>query len=452
MTTPQTPPNSSSFIERNALLIKAGLIVVLVLLLLIPTSMIKSLIHERESRQWEAVNEVSNKWAQSQTVSGPILSIPYDKYEKRYIEDEGVYKTFKKTQFIHILPEKLDVEGIVNPVKKRRGIYEIVVYSSDIKSKGYFAPIDLSKHNLDDTKIHLDRAFVSVGIDDLRGIKDKAQINWNDETLTFNPGLPSNDILKFGITTPVNIMQDSLVSPEQIEFDFDLKIHGSEQLRFIPIGKETDVKLSSSWNDPKYDGAFLPLPMDSNLTEGFEAIWKVLHLNRNYPQQWIGTEFNVIDSSFGVDLMVPVGAYQKTLRSVKYSIMLISLTFLVFFFIEMLNKKYVHPVQYILVGLALCIFYALLLSFSEHTSFNLSYLLAGGMTIALVSIYSTTMFKSIALTSMLGGILTVLYGFIFVITQEQDYALLFGSIGLFLILGLVMFFSRKIDWTQLKTN
>jgi inner membrane protein len=183
---------------------------------------------------------------------------------------------------------------------------------------------------------------------------------------------------------------------------------------------------------------------------GFQASWKVLHLNRNYPQYWVGERASLEYSAFGVDLKLPVDVYQKSMRVAKYAMLFIVLTYLVFFFVEILNKVLIHPIQYILVGLALVLFYVLMLAFSEHIYFDWAYLLAALMTISLIYFYARSILQSNKLGGMTAAILTILYSFIFVIIQMQDWALLVGSIGVFLILAVTMYFSRKIDWFDLK--
>ncbi|GAH21121.1 unnamed protein product, partial [marine sediment metagenome] len=184
----------------------------------------------------------------------------------------------------------------------------------------------------------------------------------------------------------------------------------------------------------------------------FRAKWNVLYLNRDYPQKWKGNSYNIFNSAFGVKLLMPVDEYQKTMRSVKYAVMFISLTFMIFFFVEVINKKRIHPVQYILVGLALVIFFTLLLSLSEHINFNFAYLIASIATILLITAYSKTIFKSNFLTILMGSVLLILYGFMYTILQLQDYSLLLGSIGLFIVLAVAMYLSRKIDWYSLSSN
>ncbi|HEY8367667.1 MAG TPA: cell envelope integrity protein CreD, partial [Bacteroidia bacterium] len=236
----------------------------------------------------------------------------------------------------------------------------------------------------------------------------------------------------------------------QYNFKINLELKGSQKIYFSPIGKTTDVKLTSSWNSPSYNGSFLPDDKDD--INGFNAHWNILHLNRDFPQAWTGNEYSINNSDFGVDLILPVDNYQKTYRSIKYAILFIAFTFIIFFFIEVMKKVFIHPIQYILVGFALIIFYTLLLSIGEYLSFNTAFLISAIATILLITAYVKTILKSFSLATLIAGILTILYGFIFIIIQVQDYALLIGSIGVFLILALVMYFSRKIDWYNLNLN
>src|SRR5690606_38349357 len=182
-------------------------------------------------------------------------------------------------------------------------------------------------------------------------------------------------------------------------FSLSLDLKGSEFLYFVPVGKETNINVTSAWQNPSFDGAFLPDQREIG-DNGFTANWKVLHLNRNFPQQWTGSGYQISSAAFGVNLLLPIDSYQKSMRSVKYAILFIGLTFLIFFFIEMLHKKSVHPFQYVLIGLALCIFYTLLVSISEYSNFNIAYLVASIMTIGLVTAYTYSVFDSKKLAAL----------------------------------------------------
>ncbi len=430
---------------KNNIYFKVSAIVIIVLLLLIPTAMIKSLIYERESTQAEAITEVSSKWGEEQVLSGPFISIPYFRYIKEISPSDSTEKVIQIKEYLHILPTQLNISGSINPEKRNRNIYEIVVYNSKIDISGYFDKIDFAAFDIKQQNILLDKAEFTLGINDLRGIEEQVELLWNNNTVLFNPGVSSNDIVGSGINASITINPlDSL----KYNFNLSLNLKGSQYLYFTPVGKITDINISSPWNNPSFNGAFLP--DNREITDsGFTANWNVLHLNRNYPQGWTGSRHSISESSFGIDLLLPVDNYQKSYRAIRYAILFIGFTFLVFFFIEVLNKIFIHPIQYILVGMALVVFYTLLLSISEYLKFNLAFIVSAISTLLLISGYVKAILKSTKLTLLITSILTILYSFIFVIIQLQDYALLIGSIGIFIILGLVMYFSRKIDWYNL---
>lgn len=430
---------------KNNIYFKVGTIVLIGLLLLIPTSMIEGLIFERESTQRDAIDEVSAKWGKEQTVSGPFVSIPYYRYVKEFSKKDSTEKVVQIKEYIHILPTELNIDGVLNPERRYRGIYEIVVYNSKVNISGRFADLNFSALDVPLKNIQFEKAHLTTGINDLRGIEEQVNLNWNEKQFSFNPGVVSNDVVESGINAIVDInAKDSAV----YDFSFSLDLKGSQLLYFTPVGKVTDINISSSWQNPSFNGAFLP---DSRTVadSGFTANWNVLHLNRNYPQIWTGDRHSIEGSAFGIDLLLPVDNYQKSYRSIRYAILFIGFTFLVFFFIEVLNKVFIHPIQYILVGIALVVFYTLLLSISEHMKFNLAFILSALATLLLIAGYIKAILKSSKLTYLISGILFVLYSFIFVIIQLQDFALLIGSIGIFIILGLVMYYSRKIDWYNL---
>lgn len=433
---------------KNNIYFKIGTIVIITLLLLIPASMIRSLIIERESTQNEAIREVSSKWGEEQTISGPLISIPYYRYIKEFSRKDSTEKIVQIKEFIHILPTELNISGNINPEKRYRGIYEIVVYNSKLSISGAFNNIDLASLDIQPRNILFDKAEFVIGINDLRGIEEQVILNWNDQNIAFNPGVSSNDVVMTGINALLNL---DLKDSSAYNFSLELDLKGSQLLYFTPVGRVTNINLRSGWPNPSFKGAFLPDSREVS-EKGFVANWNVLHLNRNFPQIWLGNRHSISDSSFGIDLLLPVDNYQKSYRSIRYAILFIGFTFLTFFFIEVLNKVFIHPIQYILVGIALIVFYSLLLSISEYLKYNLAFIVSAISTLALIAGYVQAILKSGKLTLLISGILTVLYSFIFTIIQLQDYALLIGSIGIFIILGLVMYFSRKIDWYNINLN
>ena len=431
---------------KSSVFFKIFVIAILILMLLIPTTMVKQLIYERERIQKNAINEVSAKWGNGQTLTGPFLSIPYDKFIKQYSAKDSTEKIIKLKEWINFLPEDLIINGNISPEKRYRGIHEVVVYESSLNMKGKFNAFDISKFDIAAKNIHFDQARLNLGITDLKGIEKQVTLKWNADNISFDSGTSNNNVIGSGINakTPTSYQDSS-----NYAFDLNLDLKGSQNLYFIPMGKTTDVNLSSDWTTPSFTGTFLP---DERAVDakGFNAHWNILHLNRNYPQSWLNGQHHVKQSAFGTDLLLPVDNYKKSYRVARYAILFIVLTFLVFFFVEILNGVYIHPIQYLLVGMALVIFYSLLLSFSEHIKFNYAYFVSAVLTLGLITAYIMAILKSKQIAGMMFGILLILYTFIFTIIQLEDYALLIGSLGVFLILCIVMYFSRKIDWYNIR--
>ncbi len=414
---------------------KLGLITFLTLLLLIPANMIMNLIKEREQRRDETIQEVTSVWGNEQTICGPVLTIPYKVSEK-----SGKDEFITVISHIHVLPEKLKVEGTLEPEVRYRGIYKVITYRAKLHISGRFADPDLTSLNVMPEQIDGDMAWIEVGIPDMRGINQDIMIHWGDSVLPVVPGIPSQEISNSGIhcEVPVGNLSGG-------DFSFDLDLNGSHALNFIPIGKETGVNLISSWDSPSFKGAFLP--DDRKISKsGFTAEWNILQLNRNYPQRWSGNQYSLTESAFGVELITPVDTYQKSMRSVKYALLFIGLTFLIFFFAEVLTKTRIHPVNYLLTGVALCVFYSLLTALAEHISFALAYLVSSLIIITMIAVFAWSLYKNIRITLIVIAALVALYTYLYVILQLMDYSLLFGNIGLVIILGIIMYFSRKINW------
>ncbi len=450
-TQPITPRPASVFEQfnnwlRTSTLLKICVIGFLILLLLVPTGMLQSLINEREQTRNTVVQEVSEKWGNAQTIAGPVLSVPVRSVIK---DDKG--KESVSVYYANFLPDDLTIAGSVQPEQRNRGIYTVMLYNTRLKLTGRFPKPDLEKLNIGSDQPQWDKAFLSLGITDMKGIKEAIRFRLNGAAVPVSPGIPTGEWFPVGVSIPV-----SSLSAGGFNFDCDLNVNGSTELSFVPLGKETNVSLTSPWATPSFTGAFLPDQRTVSDT-GFRAAWKILQYNRNFPQQGVGAFFvlqhndpdqsKVVPSTdFGVKLLLPVDEYQKTTRSAKYAVMFIIITFSVFFFVEILNKKRIHPVQYLLVGFAICLFYLLLLSISEHLSFDRAYLIGMGVVLTLVTFYVRYVFKNTQLTVLFSGILTLLYGFFYSLLQLEDYALLLGTMGLVLILGIIMYLTRNVNW------
>ncbi|MCB0697842.1 MAG: cell envelope integrity protein CreD [Chitinophagaceae bacterium] len=426
-----------TFFEKHKTLAKGLFIGFLVLLMLIPTAYIMVLVTERAHRQNEVIAEISDKWAKEQTITGPVISVPY--YVDVKNKDGG---TVRSKRALYLLPEQLSINGKVMPEIRHRSIYDVTVYRSDLVLQGSFDPTVLkAKYDLADD-LDWNNAQLIVGINDARGLEEEPQLKWADTSTYLETSLAY--IKNIDETLSADIKFNS---NEKTNFRITLKLKGTGQLYFTPSGKTTTVNLSSTWSTPAFDGKYLPDRTPKLSDSGFSASWKILQASRGYPQCWSDdTQPEFQKSAFGVKLIQQADHYTKTERSVKYAILIISLTFLVFFFIEMLQKKSVHLLQYILVGIALCVFYTLLLSISEYAGFNIAYLIAATATVSLITWYIKNIFSKNKVALAFAAALSSLYIYVFFLIQLKDYALLFGSIGLFIILAIVMYYSRNIDW------
>ena len=444
----------------GSVLIKLGLIGFLTILLLIPSALIQDLISERQKRQVEVIREISDKWSGSQLVQGPVLVLPYK--TTVMAEDPNTPKSSVREILtnIYILPETLNISSKANPEVLHRGIFDAVVYNSRIRVSGKFSALELNKSGIDPAMIQWEQAKVDIGLSDLKGLKNNPVIRLGNQTYEVEPDLTS---LKLFSNNLIILPDLSTVKNTSLNFSFDLDLRGSEKLSFLHLGKNTIVKIEGEWNNPSFTGRYLP---DERSVSGkaFSATWKMPYYNRPYPQQWIeeNTILNPADTlvkgsnnsdtraAFGVDFLLPVDQYQKTTRAAKYAILVILLSFLSLFFTELLNKKSVHFLQYVLIGASMTIYYTLLLALSEQMGFNIAYIIASGATISLIGTFIWSLLKNSKAALLFAGILTVFYGFIFVILQLQDMALLVGSVGLFVIIAALMYLSQKISWEKNK--
>ena len=439
--------------------ITARLIMVgaLVIILLIPLVYIEDLINERTYRKESVIREIGEQWGNEVQLSGPMIQVPYKVYSKKTVTNAETNQTVTEQtetiEYAYFFPEDLNIQSEINPEPKVRGIYKTTVFSSSIKIDGFFNKPDFSGVDIKEEDIQWSKARIIFETSNLKGVSEKAEISINNKIydLMSNYGgkqvVYADALVKHKLETQF-IEEDKITATEGINFEMSLNINGSEQFRFIPIGKSTKVRVSSNWKDPNFLGEFLPFNPDKLTDDGFDAKWKVFGINRPFQQRHFKHLPDLDGFASGVNFRIPVSEYQKTQRSAKYGFLVISLTFLVFFMIQTISKISIHPFQYFLIGLALTMFYTLLISITEHSSFLKAYLIAGSAVIGLITLYSKSVLKSNKLSLFISCSLLVLYGFIYVIIQLESYSLLVGSIGLFAILAAIMFASRKIEWEK----
>lgn len=450
---------------RESISLKIFSIGILVLLLLIPTAWIQALIEERQQRAQSVVNDISETWSGEQVLLGPVLVVPFLKKEMVEDEKRGV-QTREYEELAFVLPQTLEARSEVLPTRLHRGIFEAAVYESQNELRAHFGAVDLSTLGIAASSVLWNKCYLIIGISDLRGVSSNPAVKWGEQTLegepTDNIGILTRLIEKAsttddesslafahakrefrkGIKIPVTLSGDK---PLDQEVMINLAVKGSRALHFMPAGKTSTVVIKGNWDSPSFVGNFSPTDRKVS-AEGFEAKWRVLHYNRPFEQQWVGSNRELSEVDFGVRLLIPVGQYQKSMRTAKYGILVILLSFVALLLVELITKARIHAFQYILIGAALIVYYSLLLSFSEHIGFNPAYLISSGCTVALVALYVFAILKNQRITLLFSSLLTFFYLFVFVIIQLQDYSLLVGSVGLFTLVAALMYVSRKVNW------
>jgi len=425
-------------VERfnRSITMKAVIIGFLTLIMLIPGFMIQDLISERQKRSQETIEKINARWSNAQTINGPVLVIPY---ANSWVDAKKTPVTENHT--LNVAPETLSVVAKLIPEERHYGIYKSILYKSELVLSGKFkTPVGQLPAN---AQVKWKEAAIRIGISDLRGMTNDLDFRLNTSHFTAEAG-GEQDVIGQGLVISLK-NTDLLQSGNELSFTCHLKLNGSSNINFVPVGKTTHVQMTGAWKSPGFIGSFSPeSKIDAN---GFTANWNILHFNRNIPETWTDHSIkSFTETSFGVNLVDTVDQYQQNMRSAKYALMFITLTFVVFFFVEILTRKKIHPLQYLLVGIALILFYSLLLSISEQLNFGAAYLIASIATIGLIVAYAHSIFKSIMSTGILAAFLSILYVFLYVVLQLEDIALLFGSIGLFIILGVIMYFSGKINF------
>jgi len=421
---------------------RAAVIGVLILLLLIPLAMVGMLVEEREATRFAVEREVAEKWGSEQSLVGPILSVPY-----RYRSQGPNGQILTHVGHTRFLPLTLDIAGDVRPEIRYRGIYEVALYEVALRWTGEFERPDPGIWKIPPEDVLWDEAVLVVGIPDLRGIKRAVVARWGDEALTFEPGPGAVVLCASGIHARVPRLEGGAPG-ERMPFSFELDLNGSRELLFSPLGKETRLSLSSTWPSPSFTGKFLPDSREVR-PDGFTAEWNISYLTRPFPQEWKDNEVTADllgQWMGGVTLFQPVDSYTKTGRTTKYGVLFLFMTFAVYFLSEILGRLRIHPFQYLLVGFALCLFYLLLLSLSEHLGFGKAYLLASAGTVGLIAAYSGSVLGSFGRAAAIGAGLSGLYAYLYVLLQLEDYALLLGSLGLFALLAAAMALTRRVDW------
>lgn len=448
---------------QKSLLIKIMIVAGLMILIGIPLAMIQATIGQRMAFRDQAVASIAADSVSEQTVIGPVLVIPYTEEYEEEVPVAGV--TPKKMETVKhgenrrhlVFPNDLNVIGSIDTDRRYRGIHQVLVYSGQHAISGDFdlpALADLLRAQ-PNARLTVGRPYVALGIGDVRGIRNIPKVTWDGKAFEFQQGT-GLAAYKSGLHAMLDKVD--LAQATHVKFAFDLGLDGIERQHFAPVGKNNKVALKSNWSHPQFGGRFLPSPKNRTIDEnGFAATWNIASLATNTQEQITRLEAagkagdagrGEIDH-FSVGFIEPVNAYSMADRATKYGILFVALTFAAFFVFEILKRLPIHPVQYLLVGLALALFFLLLVGLSEHIAFLLAYLIASLACILLIGFYLSSVLHDWRRGFAFGCALTVLYSALYGLLISENNALVLGSILLFAVLAAIMVATRKVDWYQI---
>ncbi len=419
---------------------KVLFIAFLILILLIPLGMIEGLVVERAFLYGTARDDIGRSWGQTQTIGGPILVVPFA--HTRYVNGQAV----SVSDELYVLPEQLTINGQAEAQERRRGIYKVPVYTTRLHATGRFAPVTFGTE-YQGLQVRWEQAVIALPITDARSVREPIVLTSGDGTTVFEAG--GARVTGFGPLLVAPYAALGLGAPTASQaFSFDLVLGGTGGLTFLPLGDETRVAVTSNWASPSFVGAYLP--GERTVDEGgFTAEWRVLDLGRGYPSSWTRAGLapqDIAASAFGAELITPVGVHEAALRATKYGVLILGFTFIAYFLFELFAPLRLHALQYLAIGLANCVFYLLLLALAEHVGFALAYVASALASTALITTYSGAVLRSLTRAAPIGGLLTALYGYLYVTLKAEDYALLFGALGVFAVLAGFMYLTRHIDW------
>jgi inner membrane protein len=423
------------------------MLLVLWLLLQIPLNMITGLVQERQARRDAAVAEVQGIWGGTQQIIGPILRVPYI---ERGVDAQG--KPWTERRAAYLLPESLAIDAQLKTEERQRGLFSVPVYGATLQLKGHFQRPDLSAWIGDSAEPLWQQAELQIGISDVRAIHADGQLIWLGRPQSLQPSMGAGGE-SAGVHVALGETSASLFrSDGRADFSAALHFNGSGNLQLAPVGRDTTATIAADWGDPSFQGAWLPTGSSVG-PRNFVGHWSVSYLGRGYPQQW--TTSGHLDMKplgaqlFGVALLTPVDAYRMAERVTKYAVLAAFFTFLTIWLTEVLARRRVHPVQYLLLGAALTLFGLLQLAIGEHFGFEPGFIVATVAITGMVTLYSKAALDRWRRALTVGALLGGLYGYLYLLLRAEDYALLGGSIALFVGLAVVMLLTRKIDWHRL---
>ena len=431
----------------RALGLKLILLGGIVILLGIPLFLVGILSWERSSREAEAIGEVSRSVGGPQTLRGPFLVIPYSFQTTIHETRDGrqLSRTGLETRHLLVSPDTIEIALDQTVEMRHRGIYDIPVYTLDIRASGAFVVPELASQIPDRAELDWSAAGIVVIVNDLRAISRRVDLTIPGRgRLDFEPGSPIDGDGWRGISAPLG----SIAPGQRLAFDLETGLTGASSLKVTAIGRDTQVSLVSNWQHPAFTGGFLPDTSEIG-PDGFRASWTVPYLARGVPAVWqprSGDAATLEEQAFGVSLVSPAGGYQRVGRALKYGLFFVGLLMLCVFLIEARTGQRIHPVQYTLMGIAQVVFYLLLLALSEHVNVVPAFALATLATVGLSGFYAMNAFSSRPLGTATGAAMGVVYITQFLLLMVEDYALLVGAVMAFLALASAMVLTRQVEW------
>jgi inner membrane protein len=426
---------------------KAAVIAGLTLLMLWPLLRVENLVTERQVLQHQAYDVIAAGFGGAQIVGAPILTV--EALERSVSTDpRSVIGTETWTpKEIHLLPDDVQITSEATVEIRSKGIYAVPVYVSKVVITGQFKPESIARLSSNaETRVLPARAVIQLPLSDVKFLRTLTRFDVGGQPLRATSG----QVAGFAaLSSPIDLQTIDRTSA--LSFRLELAIAGSDSLQFLPLGSTTIVNAQIAWPHRDFVGAFLPVSHQLKV-DGYTAHWKVLELNRAVPQLWDNNSLGhdaLLKTAFGVRLYQPADIYSQNYRAVRYGILFVAITFACFFAWEHLVRGLrLHPMQYLLIGLALATFYLLLLALSEHTGFGIAYAIAAGALIALITLYIAGATANPRSAWGIGAALSVSYAALYVILVSDDNALLYGSLLLFAILAALMLTTRRLDWAK----
>jgi len=433
----------------------------LIALMSIAVGYINSIINERHRNQSHVQHEIASTSVRAQTILGPVLAVPYVEEYTVYVTEykekgEKIQKpvTKRAESLVYFLPENINMAGGFTNEYKKRGIYKALMYQLGGQIKGNFrlpANLNVTPSHKNGV-IKFKSAYIGFGISDTRGISGKPSFSFAKKHYKFEQGSKIK-ALGNGIHAKIGTIDTALA--QSLPFEFNLNLRGMKNFEFAPLAENNRIKMKSGWQHPSFNSNFLPVN-DTIGKTGFTRDWSISSLSSHNQSSFTKALNNKQPSTnleiISIGFVDPINVYSQADRATKYGLLFIGLTFAGFFLFEVLKQLRIHPAQYTLVGLAMAMFYLLLVSFAEIIGFAYAYLAASASCVLLLGYYLSYVLKSKANGFAFASLLTVLYGALYGILASEDNALIMGSILVFGLLAVAMVITRKVDWYALNSQ